>query len=59
MIQVEHFGDIRRLNGPGSCLWTSEIAEFPVAVTKKRFCESEVTAVEQNKNAALQKFQLR
>lgn len=48
-----------RLNGPGSCLWTSEIGEFPVAVTKKRFCESEVAAVEQNKNAAVQKFQLR
>lgn len=27
-----------RLNGPGSCLWTSEIGEFPTAVTKKRFC---------------------
>ena len=27
-----------RLNGPGSCLWASEIGEFPVAVTKKRFC---------------------
>lgn len=27
-----------RLNGPGSCLWTSEIGEFPAAVTKKRFC---------------------
>lgn len=48
-----------RLNGPGSCLWTSEIGEFPVAVTKKRFCESEVAAVEQNKNTAVQKFQLR
>ena len=27
-----------RLNGPGSCLWASEIGEFPVAVAKKRFC---------------------
>ena len=27
-----------RLNGPGSCLWASEIGEFPAAVTKKRFC---------------------
>lgn len=26
-----------RLNGPGSCLWVSEIEEFPMAVTKVRF----------------------
>nr|DAH38093.1 MAG TPA: Cytosine specific methyltransferase [Caudoviricetes sp.] len=26
-----------RLNGRGSCLWASEIDEFPMAVTKKRF----------------------
>ena len=26
-----------RLNGPGSCLWASEIEEFPIAVTKKHF----------------------
>lgn len=26
-----------RLNGPGSCLWASEIEEFPMAVTKVRF----------------------
>lgn len=26
-----------RLNGPGSCLWASEIEEFQIAVTKKRF----------------------
>lgn len=26
-----------RLNGPGSCLWASEIEEFPVAVTKAHF----------------------
>lgn len=26
-----------RLNGPGSCLWASEIEEFPIAVTKMRF----------------------
>lgn len=26
-----------RLNGPGSCLWASEIDEFCVAVTKRRF----------------------
>lgn len=25
------------LNGKGSCLWASEIEEFPVAVTRKRF----------------------
>lgn len=26
-----------RLNGAGSCLWASEIEEFPIAVTKRRF----------------------
>jgi DNA (cytosine-5)-methyltransferase 1 len=26
-----------QLNGKGSCLWASEIEEFPIAVTKKRF----------------------
>ena len=26
-----------RLNGKGSCLWASEIEEFPIAVTKQRF----------------------
>lgn len=26
-----------QLNGPGSCLWASEIEEFPIAVTKRRF----------------------
>ena len=26
-----------RLNGLGSCLWASEIEEFPIAVTKRRF----------------------
>ena len=26
-----------RLNGPGTCLWASEIEEFPIAVTKLRF----------------------
>jgi len=25
------------INGKGSCLWTSEIEEFPIAVTDKRF----------------------
>lgn len=30
-----------RLNGPGSCLWASEIEEFPIAVTKRRFGEKE------------------
>ena len=25
------------LNGRGSCLWASEIEEFPIAVTKLRF----------------------
>ena len=28
-----------QLNGKGSCLWASEIEEFPMAVTKRRFCE--------------------
>lgn len=28
-----------RLNGPGSCLWASEIEEFPIAVTKYHFGE--------------------
>ena len=28
-----------QLNGRGSCLWTSEIDEFPIAVTRKRFRE--------------------
>ena len=28
-----------RLNGPGSCLWASEIEEFPIAVIKRRFSE--------------------
>lgn len=27
------------LNGEGSCLWASEIEEFPIAVTKERFQE--------------------
>ena len=26
-----------RLNGPGTCLWASEIEEFPIAVTKLHF----------------------
>ena len=26
-----------RLNGPGTCLWASEIEEFPIAVTKHHF----------------------
>jgi DNA (cytosine-5)-methyltransferase 1 len=28
-----------QLNGKGSCLWASEIEEFPMAVTKRRFNE--------------------
>ncbi len=28
-----------RINGPGSCLWASEIEEFPIAVTRCRFKE--------------------
>lgn len=30
-----------QLNGRGSCLWASEIDEFPIAVTKKRFREEQ------------------
>ena len=30
-----------RLNGPGSCLWASEIDEFAMAVTKYRFKENQ------------------
>lgn len=28
-----------RLNGPGSCIWASEIEDFPIAVTKYHFPE--------------------
>ena len=28
-----------QINGKGSCLWASEIEEFPIAVTKARFGE--------------------
>ena len=28
------------LNGKGSCLWSSEIEDFPIAVTKRRFGEN-------------------
>ena len=27
------------INGKGSCLWASEIEEFPIAVTKRRFSQ--------------------
>lgn len=29
------------INGRGSCLWTSEVDEFCIAVTKRRFVEVE------------------
>lgn len=29
-----------RCNGPGTAIWASEIEEFPIAVTKKRFPEN-------------------
>ena len=29
-----------QLNGNGSCLWASEIEEFPMAVTKIRFAQN-------------------
>ena len=32
------------LNGKGTCLWASEIEEFPIAVTKKHFPEMDETA---------------
>jgi DNA (cytosine-5)-methyltransferase 1 len=31
-----------QLNGKGSCLWASEIEEFPIAVTKRRFTDGSV-----------------
>lgn len=33
-----------RLNGAGSCIWASEIEEFPMAVTRKRFSESDAVS---------------
>ena len=30
------------LNGQGTCLWASEIEEFPIAVTKYHFCEEAI-----------------
>ena len=30
-----------QMNGKGSCLWASEIEEFPIAVTKFHFGEAE------------------
>lgn len=30
-----------QLNGRGSCLWASEIEEFPIAVTERRMCDEE------------------
>lgn len=32
------------INGAGSCLWASEIEEFPIAVTKRRFCDESIAA---------------
>jgi DNA (cytosine-5)-methyltransferase 1 len=31
-----------QLNGKGSCIWASEIEEFPIAVTKRRFAKGEL-----------------
>ena len=36
------------INGSGTCLWASEIEEFPIAVTKKRFGENMVNRGGQN-----------
>lgn len=33
-----------RLNGPGTCLWASEIEEFPMAVTGRRFEDKQEVA---------------
>jgi len=30
-----------RLNGTGTCLWSSEIEDFPIAVTRHRFSEDQ------------------
>ena len=30
-----------QFNGKGSCLWASEVEEFPIAVTKLHFPEEE------------------
>ena len=30
------------LNGEGTCIWASEIEEFPIAVTKYHFCEEAI-----------------
>ena len=35
-----------QLNGKGSCLWASEIEEFPIAVTKVRFGECSTESIE-------------
>ena len=34
---MKHLGDITKINGIKSCRWVSEIEEFPIAVTKRRF----------------------
>lgn len=37
----ESGGQSLNLNGRGTCLWASEIEEFPIAVTKRRFGTAE------------------
>ena len=32
----------QELNGVGKCLWASEIEEFPIAVTMRRFEDAEI-----------------
>lgn len=39
------------LNGTGSAVWCSEIEEFPIAVTKLRFPERQITVIFANENA--------
>lgn len=47
-----------RLNGPGTCLWASEIEEFPIAVTERRIGnEAEITTEMTMDEAALEAAQ--
>ena len=37
--EVKHIDSMGQINGNGTCLWASEIEEFPIAVTKVRIGE--------------------
>ena len=39
-----------RINGKGSCVWASEIDEFPMAITKKHFPENEEAIENENQD---------